>query len=63
MTKKSQSKIMVVEDEVIIAMRLQQHLASMGFDVTDVAYSSEETLELARALEPDLILMDIMIPG
>ena len=54
---------MVVEDEVVIAMRLQQRLASMGFDITGIVYSGEEAVETARRLRPDLILMDIMIPG
>ncbi|MCJ7542912.1 MAG: PAS domain S-box protein, partial [Desulfobacterales bacterium] len=63
MTKISAGKIMVVEDEVVIALRLQQRLTSMGFDITGVAYSGEDAVEQARRLRPDLILMDIMIPG
>ena len=35
----------------------------MGYDVAGVAYSGEEAAEKARSLRPDLILMDIMIPG
>ncbi|MGB2690515.1 MAG: response regulator [Desulfobacterales bacterium] len=62
MTKISAGKMMVVEDEVVIAMRLQQRLTSMGFDITGVAYSGEDAVEQARRLRPDLILMDIMIP-
>jgi DNA-binding NarL/FixJ family response regulator len=63
MTKKSGGKLLVVEDEVVIALRLQQRLTSLGFDVVGVAYSGEEAVETARDLKPDLILMDIMIPG
>ena len=63
MTKKSAYKIMVVEDEAVIALRLQQRLTKMGYDVIGVSYSGEEALEKARSLRPDLILMDIMIPG
>jgi len=63
MTKKSAVKIMVVEDEAVIAMRLQQRLTEMGYDVAGVAYSGEEALEKAMSLRPDLILMDIIIPG
>jgi len=54
---------MVVDDEVVIALRLQQRLTTMGFDITGVAHSGEEAVEKARRLRPDLILMDIMIPG
>jgi PAS domain S-box-containing protein len=54
---------MVVEDEAVIALKLQQMLTKMGYDVIGVSYSGEEALEKARSLRPDLILMDIMIPG
>jgi len=63
MTKKSTRKILVVEDEVVIALRLQKRLSSMGFDITGVAYSGEEAVEKAKSLRPDLILMDIMLQG
>jgi len=55
-------KIMVVEDEAVIALRLKQVLTSMGYDVAGIAYSGEEALKKAKSLNPELILMDIMIP-
>ncbi len=61
--QKRMIKIMIVEDEAVIALRLQQCLTAMGFDVVGVAYSGEEVVETARDLRPDLILTDIMIPG
>jgi len=63
MKNNSAHNIMVVEDEAVIAMRLQQILTSMGYNVTGISYSGEEALEKAKNLKPDLILMDIMIPG
>ena len=63
MTENQAYKIMVVDDEAVIALRLQQMLTKMGYDVVDVSYSGEDALENARSLRPDLILMDIMIPG
>lgn len=63
MTKNNEAKIMVVEDEAVIAMRLQQMLTTMGYNVVGVSYSGEEALENARRFRPDLILMDIMLPG
>jgi PAS domain S-box-containing protein len=62
-TKKSAGKIIVVEDEVVIALRLQRRLTSMGYDIAGIAYTGEEAVEKAKILQPDLILMDIMIPG
>ncbi len=56
-------KIMVVEDEAVIAIRLQERLTAMGYHVVGISYSGEEAMKQARRLRPDLILMDIMIPG
>ena len=56
-------KILVVEDEAVIALRLQKRLSEMGYDVPDIAYTGEEAVEKAGCLRPDLILMDVMIPG
>lgn len=57
------NKIMVVEDEAVIAIRLQERLTAMGYHVVGISYSGEEAMEQARRLRPDLVLMDIMIPG
>ena len=55
-------RILVVEDEAVIALRLQKRLKEMGYDVPDIAYSGEDAVEKAGRLKPDLVLMDIMIP-
>ena len=56
-------KILVVDDEVVVTMQLEQILASMGYAVVGAASSGEEAIEMARHLKPDLILMDIVMPG
>jgi CheY-like chemotaxis protein/predicted transcriptional regulator with HTH domain len=56
-------KILVVEDESIIAMELEAHLTEMGYDVVGRASSGVEAIAKARELRPDLILMDIVMPG
>jgi len=56
------SKILVVDDESILAMGLEESLTAMGYEVV-VASSGDEAIEKARALRPDLILMDITMPG
>ena len=64
MTKKNSAyNIMVVEDEAVICLRLKHTLTKMGYNVAGLAYSGEEALEKIRRLKPDLVLMDIMIPG
>ena len=56
-------RILPVDDEVIIATRLQELLVSIGYDVPDIAGSGEEAIGLAKTLKPDLIIMDIVMPG
>ena len=57
------SGIMVVDDEVIVTTQLQERLSLMGFEVVGRASSGETCVETARKLRPDLILMDIVMPG
>jgi PAS domain S-box-containing protein/diguanylate cyclase (GGDEF)-like protein len=56
-------RMMIVEDERIVAMDLQGRLKSMGYEVVGSAVSGEEAIEKAEALRPDMILMDIMLDG
>lgn len=57
------SRILLVDDEIVISMRLEEVLTSMGYDVAGVAASGREAIEMARDRHPDLILMDIVMPG
>src|SRR5208337_612644 len=57
------SKILVVDDEAIISMQLEERLHAMGYTVAGMAASGEDAIEKARRLSPDLILMDIVMPG
>lgn len=57
------SKILVVDDEAIITMQLEERLHAMGYTVIGMAASGEDAIEKARRLAPDLILMDIVMPG
>ncbi len=63
MKEKSMNTIIVVDDEVVIAIGLKERLTAMGYDVIGLAHSGEEAVEKAMSFRPDLILMDIMIPG
>ncbi len=56
-------EIMVVDDEVVITTQLEELLTSMGYEVVGTPSSGEEAVEMARRLRPDLILMDIVMPG
>jgi CheY-like chemotaxis protein len=57
------SKILVVDDEAIIVMQLEKRLRAMGYTVAGMAASGEEAVDMARRLQPDLVLMDIVMPG
>lgn len=57
------SKILVVDDEAIITMQLEERLSSMGYLVAGMAASGEDAIEKARRLHPDIVLMDIVMPG
>jgi two-component system, cell cycle sensor histidine kinase and response regulator CckA len=56
-------KILVVEDENVIALDIQRDLISFGYAVPATAASGEQAIELAAELRPDLVLMDIRLRG
>lgn len=51
--------ILVVEDEVVIAMDLQATLIDLGHEVPEIITSGEVAIQKALELRPDLVLMDI----
>jgi two-component system alkaline phosphatase synthesis response regulator PhoP len=58
----AKKRILVVEDEPDLAMGLRDNLQFEGYEVV-VAPDGEQGLELALAEKPDLMLLDIMLPG
>ena len=56
-------KILVVEDEVIVAQDIAGRLKKMGYQVTATVASGEEAIEKASENKPDLVLMDIVLKG
>lgn len=56
-------KILIVEDEVIIAIDLKNKLTQLGYEVLDIVYNSDEVTDKIVLLKPDLILLDINILG
>jgi signal transduction histidine kinase len=63
MTTAPKTKIMIVEDERIVALNLKQRLIRLGYDVSAVVTSGEKALAAIAANPPDIILMDIHIDG
>ncbi|MCB1189088.1 MAG: diguanylate cyclase [Leptospiraceae bacterium] len=56
-------KILIVEDELLIATTLQRKLVKMGYSVVDIVSSGMKAIEVAIEKKPDLVLMDIVIKG
>ncbi|CCO23164.1 HD domain-containing phosphohydrolase [Maridesulfovibrio hydrothermalis] len=57
------SRILIVEDEAIVALDIKGRLNALGYTVIGIAPSGEKALKLATEHIPDLILMDIMLEG
>jgi len=59
----SEGKILIVEDEGIEAGDIQNKLTSLGYAAADIALTGEEAIRKAGEARPDLVLMNIMLPG
>jgi len=56
------NKILVVDDEHLIRWSLEQNLKKQGYEII-TAGTGEDALRLAREQQPDLVLLDIQLPG
>lgn len=57
------ARIILVEDETIIAYELKVRLSMLGHRVQGVFRKGEDACEAARAMMPDLLLIDIILAG
>lgn len=58
-----QAKIMIVEDEAIVAADIQDRLKALGYEVGTLVNSGEDAEPRAAQTRPDLVLMDIKLRG
>lgn len=56
-------KVLIVEDEIIVARDIEQQVAGLGYLPVGIASSAEQALEMTETLRPDLVLMDIQLVG
>jgi DNA-binding NarL/FixJ family response regulator len=56
-------KIMIVDDDVITVTELIEALRPSGYEIGGTAESGEEAIKMAKKTRPDLVLMDIVMPG
>ncbi|MBN1699566.1 MAG: SpoIIE family protein phosphatase [Spirochaetales bacterium] len=59
----AKARIMVVEDESIVALQIQEGLVAAGYDVPSPVANGKDAIKQAGETEPDLILMDITLKG
>jgi len=57
------ARVMVVEDERVVALHLKQQLTRLGYSVPAMATSGEKALKQIHELRPDVVLLDIHIDG
>jgi len=61
--KSSPAKILITEDELIVALDLQSRLQNMGYEVVGIASSGDDAILQVQDKRPDLVLMDIVLYG
>jgi PAS domain S-box-containing protein len=57
------ARILIVEDETVIALGIESKLQILGYEVTSIVNSGDKAIEKAESEKPDLILMDIRLKG
>ncbi|MFB2623896.1 MULTISPECIES: methanogen output domain 1-containing protein [Methanothermobacter] len=57
------ARILVVEDEAIVAMGIRHKLETMGHEVVDTVSTGRDAIRASEIHEPDLVLMDIVLKG
>ena len=57
------ARVLVVEDESLIRLDIVETLEDAGYDVVGEADNGDDAVQLADELEPDLIVMDVKMPG
>lgn len=57
------TRVVIAEDEAIIRLDLKELLEEEGYEVVGETGRGDEAMELVRQLEPDLVILDIKMPG
>ena len=57
------SKILIVEDELIVARDITMRLENMGYDIVGVVDNGNDAIKKTGETQPDIVLMDIELKG
>ena len=55
------TKLLLVEDNYIVAMEIQQELQERGYNTYKIATTGKKAVEIAKQKSPDAIIMDILL--
>ena len=56
-------RILIADDEWVTRVEIEEMLTNLGYEVVGQAETGAEAIDMTRSLEPDLIVMDVMMPG
>jgi two-component system, response regulator PdtaR len=56
-------RVVIAEDEAIIRLDLRETLVAQGYDVVGEAARGDDAVDLVRELQPDLVILDVKMPG
>jgi len=58
----SRTRVLIAEDNELVALTLEEQLTSQGYDVVGVARTGTEAVRFCVQLKPDIVLMDMQLP-
>jgi two-component system cell cycle sensor histidine kinase/response regulator CckA len=61
--RNAMARILIADDEWPTRLEIEEMLTGLGYEVVGQAESGREAVDMARDLKPDLILMDVVMPG
>ena len=63
MVQQIDTRVLIVEDEIVVASEIKLRLEKMGFGVLGIVNNGRDAIKQAELREPDVILMDITLKG
>jgi len=63
MAQYARRRVLIIEDEIVIALGMQDAMSAMGFEHCDIASSDQQARSLAMGGQPDVALVDVSLEG